>query len=46
MTSGRPISAETWIKFMELRDGGASRYAAAKTSMLSHASLASGIKSS
>ena len=30
MTSGRPISAETWIKFMELRDGGASRYAAAK----------------
>ena len=30
MASGRPISADTWIKFMELRDGGQSRYAAAK----------------
>ncbi len=30
MASGRPIAAETWIKFMELREGGLSRYAAAK----------------
>ena len=30
MSSGVPIRAEVWIKFQELRDGGLSRYAAAK----------------
>jgi hypothetical protein len=30
VVSGRAIPAETWIKFQELRDGGATRYAAAK----------------
>ena len=30
MTSGRAIDAPTWVKFMELRDGGMSMYGAAK----------------
>lgn len=36
VTSGRPIKPETWFKFLELREGGLSRYAAAKKMGISH----------